>query len=510
MYYQIFPPSHSMLGHDGLYRVRKWVIAAWVIFPNLSASLAFLNKRPAFMAQGAFCTIPLRPFWWRLGLFWIPRYLIWLYIVFVAIRIYRHVGNEFKVFGGEEISAPSFGIPGQSSIDRAAKMDLERRASRNESQAFSPRDTEMSDGHSEQGSPAIGTNDTNADHRLSIQQMLMTQDRDTDGAARSIPSLHTTPHGSEREVASEDFANHVFDQRRTSAASFVSHHSIAQPSAEAMRALSPIAEDGNLSLRAASTSSLPHNTADLAMERRRLAIQRQLRLLFIYPVVYMLLWTIPFVVNIMNYMDYFAQHPVYALQILQVFMLTIMTHVDVVVFCWRERPWRHIPGSDGSFLGSFLWWRYCFKRVWSDARRASVTPSLVPTEVSNDEKEKENSSDVPPQHGLVNSLRSSVNRFSPAQRHSHASSENSTQSRSVVPQARSFSGGSDHQYLQSQMAHERLALERAEYERNQRSLNEARASVVSNSTAPNSPGRREWFDRAEDDLFREDSEDEEG
>ena len=91
MYLQIFPPAHSMLGHDGLYRIRHWVYAAWFLVPNVMAALAFVNPREGYQVAGAFCFLPIRPFWYRLALFWIPRYLIWIYVVFVAVRIYRHV-----------------------------------------------------------------------------------------------------------------------------------------------------------------------------------------------------------------------------------------------------------------------------------------------------------------------------------------------------------------------------------------------------------------------------------
>ena len=119
MYLQIFPPSHSLLGHDGLYRIRHWVFAIWLILPNLSGALAFINPRPAFMAQGGFCSLPLRPIWYRLALFWIPRYLIWIFVVFVAVRIYRYVGNEFKVFGQAKDSSTSLRVPGESSVEKS-------------------------------------------------------------------------------------------------------------------------------------------------------------------------------------------------------------------------------------------------------------------------------------------------------------------------------------------------------------------------------------------------------
>lgn len=37
--------------------------------------------------------------------------------------------------------------------------------------------------------------------------------------------------------------------------------------------------------------------------------------------------------------------------------VTLMGAIDCLIFCLRERPWRHIPKSDGTFLGSFQFWR---------------------------------------------------------------------------------------------------------------------------------------------------------
>ena len=117
---QIFPPNNSFLGNDGLYKVRKWVFAIWILFPCFTAALAFANPDGAYQAQGAFCWLPIRPFWYRLALSWVPRYLIWLYIMWVAIRIYSHVGYEFRVFGQERDRSSSTDLSAASSAERGA------------------------------------------------------------------------------------------------------------------------------------------------------------------------------------------------------------------------------------------------------------------------------------------------------------------------------------------------------------------------------------------------------
>ena len=65
-------------------------------------------------------------------------------------------------------------------------------------------------------------------------------------------------------------------------------------------------------------------------------IQRQLRLLFIYPVAYFLSWIIPFVYHCLQYSDYFAQHPPFILACVVSVILSLQCALDCLVFCSRE------------------------------------------------------------------------------------------------------------------------------------------------------------------------------
>jgi G protein-coupled receptor GPR1 len=84
-------------------------------------------------------------------------------------------------------------------------------------------------------------------------------------------------------------------------------------------------------------------------------IRRQLRLLFIYPLVYIGLWVIPFVGNIFRY-DTLSDTPV-ILKVLVNIIMTVQCAVDCLVFSIREKPWRHIPGSSGGFWESLVFWK---------------------------------------------------------------------------------------------------------------------------------------------------------
>lgn len=50
--------------------------------------------------------------------------------------------------------------------------------------------------------------------------------------------------------------------------------------------------------------------------------------------------------------DYY-QDPSFVLGVFVIVSSSIQAGVDCILFSWIERPWRHIPGSDGSFMGSF-------------------------------------------------------------------------------------------------------------------------------------------------------------
>ena len=66
--------------------------------PALMAGLAFVNPTASYISNGSFCSLPLRPYWYRLALVWIPRYLIGFIILGLAVAIYTHIGFEFRAF----------------------------------------------------------------------------------------------------------------------------------------------------------------------------------------------------------------------------------------------------------------------------------------------------------------------------------------------------------------------------------------------------------------------------
>jgi G protein-coupled receptor GPR1 len=201
---------------------------------------------------------------------------------------------------------------------------------------------------------------------------------------------------------------------------------------------------------------------DTLLTKRRRAIQRQMRLLFIYPITYLMVWTITFIYHSFNYSDKYAAKPIPFLALLSTFFVTIAGTVDCVVFGWREKPWQHISGADGTFLGSFKFWAF----TNSGTRRWVTTASdRLPSLGTKEER----------------AGRSSKNPSRPRGR-SRVRCTNST--KVMVPlHKKTFSGTSDRAIRAAEGAAERLALERADRQN--------RKSTRDLSTDP----AQEWFER---------------
>ena len=106
------------------------------------------------------------------------------------------------------------------------------------------------------------------------------------------------------------------------------------------------------------TGNRPDRTS---LQKRHTAIKRSLRFLFIYPVVYTLMWIIPFASHCLQYSDHYSTNPPFILNCFVTAILSLQCAVDCVLFSTREKPWRYIKGSDGTFWGSFTVWEHDLK-----------------------------------------------------------------------------------------------------------------------------------------------------
>lgn len=87
-------------------------------------------------------------------------------------------------------------------------------------------------------------------------------------------------------------------------------------------------------------SASPTTESEEELRKRQYAIQRQLRFLFIYPCVYVLIWLIPLVNHSLQYYERFAERPSFPLVCITAVAIPIQGAVDCLLFSLREKPWR--------------------------------------------------------------------------------------------------------------------------------------------------------------------------
>ena len=63
-------------------------------------------------------------------------------------------------------------------------------------------------------------------------------------------------------------------------------------------------------------------------------------MIFLYPIVYITLWIIPFVLHCLQYIDKYAAKIPLWLETIAVICVTAMGGTDSIIFLAREKPWR--------------------------------------------------------------------------------------------------------------------------------------------------------------------------
>jgi len=316
----IFRPGLTAVGEGGLFRYRHSVYVAWVAFSILMPSLAYINSAPAYSAQGTFCYLPVRPVWYRMALAWVPRYIILVTILILYASIYIYVRMKFRTFRSHvgastlEMDTIDLAIP-EPPKDEGGLPQLDDHGLIS---TLPTSDSRQASNASDQ--PFAKLSQTIAE-KLNFPPPCSSEPRPwtCDGASSpsrrgSLPVSITNPEGG------------------TGSSSEISHGNKARGGAA----------DG----------------ASAELRRRRIAISRQLRLLFIYPLVYALMWIPSLVSNLLQYRDQFVRDPNYPLACMVAFTIPIQCAVDCWLFTIREKPWRYIPESNGK---SF-WSRYGFIR----------------------------------------------------------------------------------------------------------------------------------------------------
>ncbi|KAK8162047.1 G protein-coupled glucose receptor regulating Gpa2-domain-containing protein [Phyllosticta citrichinensis] len=395
----VFKPPVSGVGTDRLYRHRHWVYAAIIIIPIISASIPFTTpSNPTYLAQGAFVSLPLRPIWYRLVCSWVPRLLIWIVVISLAFAIYFHVHREFRVFSKvvqdssgamsepepppqekpierhEDLPSPGHREPMDEILapEPVAREPITPESVAPETCLSSPFPAgPFAPGpfvpEQRSKSPPIqfrrGSTVDSIDELTALNVFSSGPNFQTPGGRRNS-TVRINPHPVDINTIEE------IEKPGGSIGSSRSFNlPLLQDSDTASRRPSTYsytnASTAPTTVRASIASSIDEqdrkrrqsDPIDARILQKRKEITRQLRNIFIYPIAYIVMWIIPFCLHCFQYEPNYARRPPFVLTLLSGFCLCIMGGVNSLVFCWREKPWRHIPGTNGSLASSFLFWR---------------------------------------------------------------------------------------------------------------------------------------------------------
>lgn len=339
--YVFKPPAR--LGDGGLYPYRYWIPVVWLLYPLLAASLAFVNPGNAYVTAGTYCYLPQRPFWYRLALAWIPRYVIIIVIIamYVAVSVYVHVKfRNFKDLGNSEHSIGSLSI-----------HDTSPAGDESPGGKYSPTSTEAASINLELSSDPSKPRSRSYQSPLDTLPKSRPQHQEPWDSVNFITSntFQTIPEHT--GIASADFAHYDLP----SSSNAPNTNTVYSP-----ELLSPAEKDRKASEAPTTGTTLTSGTNSLdpiaklskkekadplvidPMKRTRLAIRQQLRFLFIYPAVYMLMWAFPFANHCQLYNDHLASHPIFWLQVMTTICLPLQAGIDCLIFSWKEKPWRRI------------------------------------------------------------------------------------------------------------------------------------------------------------------------
>ena len=267
------------------------------------------------MSQGTFCALPVRPFWYRLALSWVPRYLIFITILGVYIAIYIYITRTFGAFDttlrSGSYSCPEFGTPkntyqSQETWSASAKrgFPLTVEATR-PSNARAPTVSDIAMEGSKNFHFPSSTK--NASHGIS--------------SAPSEPVLVKNHFQNQIPIFNDQH------QRQPS-----------DPLSEARFRIPTLREALNDPDLVIGRSKKPSPDPNRMLRKRHKAIRRQLRYMFVYPAFYFLMW-IPLFINHCYF--YTRLHsPPYMLTTFAIAFLNLQCAVDCLIFILRETPWR--------------------------------------------------------------------------------------------------------------------------------------------------------------------------
>lgn len=365
----IFRPKRAN-GKSGLYPYRRWAYGAYLLFPILMASLAFIHSPTPYANVGGYCYLPLKPSWPRAGLSWIPRFVIVLLMFFVYIFIYCYVSSLIRRFSRQDPTTgqpPGFGAqrPAGSGLLVAPRPVYQGSAGPSRRHSYDVRDRrnststimsiDMMLGQAQYETPSYGPDrGEKPQPQWKWMDMLSPESpssgHDPNASQTNLwdnnpadlrPSASAQEQNSQESTVPPSRGGPAFPFWRPSLEpAFTSHSSI-------FSFCIPRADDRRPSCCSASSSAVPSGDDPSPMADARHKVRQQLRLLFIYPVVYTIVWILPFVLHVITWPDDKDEAP-YPIVVLALASVCIQGAANSLLFSIWEKPWRHVRGDNVS------------------------------------------------------------------------------------------------------------------------------------------------------------------
>lgn len=299
----VYNPKRTQ-GEDegGLWRWRYYVFALWFTIPGLLAGLAFLNPT-AYAPLVTWCYLPARPLVWRYTLAWGPRYFILLTISVLYVALYIYVRRVYRT-----IDRNQCGPAGSSEYDS-------------------------------QGLSQVGSHRADSTQTIQFPPPSYLQRK-----RQSIPPPPVEVPGNE----SHPSINTSEEILTPTSESFLMQHTHN----DTQRTVPLLVALRNMSIVSSITDGLPSSIRnsttprnDLSFNQRRVRVERQMRILFIFPIVYLIMWIPPFINHLYQVItfDWNATSlppGTFVVTVLATIFLPAQGFVNVCIYAIRERPWR--------------------------------------------------------------------------------------------------------------------------------------------------------------------------
>ncbi|KXJ88175.1 G protein-coupled glucose receptor regulating Gpa2-domain-containing protein, partial [Microdochium bolleyi] len=360
----------------GLYPYRRIAYIVWVVLPLAIAAVVPISGG-RFVPNGPNCYLPVHPEWYRQALSWGPRYVIFGLISIIYASVYLYVGLRFRRFGKVQHSTstmspglfgkpslPADEVPPTPSIMDHGLLDSARDSmqkgigkvtdERQNSVASSASTKVMSERQVTAQRPARPRPDSIAWNLHSFDPTEKTAPRESPFAAKQVASLGMKladdiplPTRPPRTVQRSTTELPSVSQHRE-AALLALTRSVSAP-VEAQPPSSTFAWYRNSTTAAPPDGAVLHLSADATgevMRRSRERTHRQLRLLVVYPVIYVISWIAPFVSQVLGFADNVSETASgpFELQVASIASLCIGAAVDCCFFLGWEKPWRELQG----------------------------------------------------------------------------------------------------------------------------------------------------------------------